>query len=108
MPKLGQEIETPGGSATVMSMHLLKELVTVRLADDNSEVTFSADELGLGSQRARSNVTHPPPPAVVQAEPMRPPAIVEVEDEESTAPVAVEGAPKRRRRRGKRRGTSSS
>ena len=108
MPKLGQEIETPGGSATVMSMHLLKELVTVRLADDNSEVTFSADELGLGSQRARSNVTQPPPPAAVQAEPMRPPAIVEVEDEESTAPVAIEGAPKRRRRRGKRRGTSSS
>lgn len=106
MPKLGQEIETPGGAATVMSLHLLKELVTVRLADDNSEVTFSADELGLGSQRARTNVAQPAAQPVVLSEPLRPPAIVE--DEEPSSPATPEGAPKRRRRRGKRRGAAAN
>ena len=35
MPKLGQEIETPGGMGQVISMQLLKELVTVRLEEEN-------------------------------------------------------------------------
>jgi cell fate regulator YaaT (PSP1 superfamily) len=57
MPKLGQAIETPGGAGLVVSMHLLKELVTVRLDDDSSEVTFRCDELGLGSARSNSTPT---------------------------------------------------
>ena len=37
MPKLGQEIETPAGVGQVISMQLLKELVTVRLEDEHAE-----------------------------------------------------------------------
>jgi hypothetical protein len=108
LPKLGQEIETPGGAATVMSLHLLKELVTVRLVDDNSEVTFSAEELGLGSHRAKGSAGQPAPQAAVVIEPIKPPATVDVEDEEPSPPIALEAAPKRRRRRGKRRAASAS
>jgi cell fate regulator YaaT (PSP1 superfamily) len=49
MPKLGQTIETPNGTGQVISMQLLKELVTVRLQDD-TEATFRSDELGLDSR----------------------------------------------------------
>lgn len=109
MPKLGQEIETPGGTATVMSLHLLKELVTVRLADDNSEVTFNADELGLGTQRARNTAAQPAPLVAAVVEPERPPTIVDVEVEDVSAPALTpDGPPKRRRRRGKRRGGTAS
>lgn len=108
MPKLGQEIETPGGTATVMSLHLLKELVTVRLADDNSEVTFRAEELGLGSNRARGSTGQPEPSTLVGTEPVNPAAMVDLLVDEPVPAGAPEGAPKRRRRRGKRRGASAS
>jgi cell fate regulator YaaT (PSP1 superfamily) len=49
MPKLGQTIETPDGSGQVVSMQLLRELVTVRLDDKHAEVTYRCEELGLGS-----------------------------------------------------------
>src|SRR5215216_2718074 len=52
MPRLGQAIETPGGMGQVVSMQLLKELVTVRLEADDVEVTFRCNELGLGSTRS--------------------------------------------------------
>src|SRR5215208_3147949 len=55
MPKLGQAIETPGGVGQVVSMQLLKELVTVRLQEENVEATFRCDELGLGAIRPREN-----------------------------------------------------
>lgn len=109
MPKLGQEIETPGGPATVMSLHLLKELVTVRLADDNSEVIFNADELGLGTQRARNTAAQPAPLMAAVVEPAMPQAIMEVEEDDVSAPALTpDGPPKRRRRRGKRRGGTAS
>ncbi len=56
MPKLGQAIETPGGIGQVVSMQLLKELVTVRLEEDNVEATFRSDELGLADARPRVSV----------------------------------------------------
>ena len=55
MPRLGQQIETPGGSGMVISMQVLKELVTVRLDEDQATVTFSAADLGLGSGQARAS-----------------------------------------------------
>ena len=54
MPRLGQQIETPGGTGMVISMQVLKELVTVRLDADQSTVTFPAADLGLGSDQARA------------------------------------------------------
>ncbi len=55
MPKLGQTIETPGGMGQVVSMQLLKELVTVRLEDESVEATFRCDELGLGGGRNQAS-----------------------------------------------------
>ncbi len=48
MPKLAQQIETPLGSGTVVSLQLLKGLVTVLLAAENQEHTFASSELGFG------------------------------------------------------------
>jgi cell fate regulator YaaT (PSP1 superfamily) len=48
MPKLGQKIETPRGTGTVVSLQLLKGLVTVLVDADNTEETFPARELGFG------------------------------------------------------------
>ncbi len=48
MPKLAQQIETPLGSGTVVSLQLLKGLVTVLLAAENQEHTFASLELGFG------------------------------------------------------------
>jgi hypothetical protein len=48
MPKLGQKIETPRGTGTVVSLQLLKGLVTVLVDVDNTEETFPARELGFG------------------------------------------------------------
>ena len=56
MPKLGQAIETPGGIGQVVSMQLLKELVTVRLEEENVEATFRCNELGLVTARPRDSV----------------------------------------------------
>ncbi len=48
MPKLGQKTETPLGPGTVVSLQLLKGLVTVLLEAENHEQTFPARELGFG------------------------------------------------------------
>ncbi|TXG87661.1 MAG: hypothetical protein E6R14_00895 [Thermomicrobiales bacterium] len=48
MPKLGQKTETPLGMGTVVSLQLLKGLVTVLIENDNQEQTFPARELGFG------------------------------------------------------------
>ncbi len=103
MPKLGQAIETPGGPGQVVSMHLLKELVTVRLEQDNMEVTFRSEELDLGAARppaTPSPVTAPVPLAMVEEQ--EPSPAVSAETEESGAGPAR----RRRRRRGSRRGSA--
>jgi cell fate regulator YaaT (PSP1 superfamily) len=103
MPKLGQAIETPGGMGQVISMQLLKELVTVRLDQEEVEVTFRCDELGLAGTARQSNVTQEVAiPAVVSPEEevadLTPPAL----DEELVPATAR----RRRRRRGRRPGTT--
>jgi cell fate regulator YaaT (PSP1 superfamily) len=105
MPKLGQSIETPGGTGRVISMHLLKEIVTVRLDDDNAEATFRCDELDLGTQQA--------PSIAAQAEADRDRAAVEATAPLDAAPNATESGSgslgrRRRRRRAGRRGGSSA
>jgi hypothetical protein len=50
LPRLGQTIETPQGPGLVVSLQVLKELVTVRLAGagGNQEMVFSSSDLGFG------------------------------------------------------------
>jgi cell fate regulator YaaT (PSP1 superfamily) len=106
MPKLGQAIDTPGGSGLVVSMHLLKEMVTVRLEEDNSEVTFRCDELGLGSARASATATLSAPPVEV-------PSISREQHvlETIVPPIPQDTEPRtgrrRRRRRSGKRGSAS-
>jgi cell fate regulator YaaT (PSP1 superfamily) len=103
MPKLGQAIETPGGMGQVVSMQLLKELVTVRLDEENVEATFRCDELGLGAARPRDSVIPdaPTPTPVTSADDV-------VDLVASTAEVGPAAAPVRRRRRrsGRRPGSA--
>lgn len=105
MPKLGQPIETPGGTGLVVSMHLLKELVTVRL-DDNAEVTFRCDELGLGSPRAGADNRGAPQSGEAETggREQRPATA----EDAATGEGEPSGPKRRRRRRGGRRGGAPS
>lgn len=58
MPRLGQQVETPQGPGMVISLQILRELVTVRLAETGADVVFPAAELGFG-QRERVEVAVP-------------------------------------------------
>ncbi len=49
LPRLGQTIETPAGPGMVVSLQVLKELVTVRLVDEPQEIIFTSADLGLGA-----------------------------------------------------------
>lgn len=103
MPRLGQPIDTPGGAGTVISMHLLKELVTVRL-EDSTEVTFHSEELGLGAAApAASQPAQSPPARSFQPEPGRDSEVQAGENPSQDMPSS-----RRRRRRGRRRGGSDS
>jgi hypothetical protein len=99
MPKLGQAIETPGGLGQVISMQLLKELVTVRLDEQEVEVTFRCDELGL------AGASHQPTDIVEEVKPGLVPAEEEIGDlvaAEVDEEVASAEGRRRRRRRGRR------
>jgi cell fate regulator YaaT (PSP1 superfamily) len=107
LPRLGQAIETPGGSGVVISLHLLKELVTVRLDDEAGEATFRSDELGLQAPPA-AVPAHRPEPAMVAEQPV---LLTEAEVLEAIVPAPVEEpvpAKRRRRRRGSKRGSGGN
>ncbi|MBA3336045.1 MAG: hypothetical protein H0T49_00610 [Chloroflexia bacterium] len=48
LPRLGQNVETPSGAGMVISLQVLRELVTVRLAADNTEIILKAADMGFG------------------------------------------------------------
>ena len=98
MPKLGQTIETPGGMGQVVSMQLLKQLVTVHLEQDNVEAKFRSDELGIAGARRETSTTleAAEPIRVVPGEDVADPIAPDVE------PVAAAGRRRRRRRSGRR------
>jgi cell fate regulator YaaT (PSP1 superfamily) len=104
MPKLGQAIETPAGVGQVVSMQLLKQLVTVRLDEENVEAIFRCEELGLG--RAR------PPESVSPEAAASPPVTSEehianvVVPAPENEPGAMAGRRRRRRRSGRRPGSA--
>jgi cell fate regulator YaaT (PSP1 superfamily) len=62
MPRLGQTVETPAGPGMVVSMQILKETITVRLAADNSEAVFTSVDLGF--RKAEPTAPVPPPEPV--------------------------------------------
>ena len=107
MPRLGQPIETPAGPGMVVSMQILKEVVTVRLAADNTDETFTSVELGFRKPEPVVQQIQPPaaPPEII------PPVIAAEADPdddpaESLGPTETEGAEpsgRRRRRRGRSR-----
>ena len=106
MPKLGQTIETPGGVGQVVSMQLLKELVTVRLEPDNIEATFRCDELGLGSARVLVKAVEAEPMPTLATEP----ELSQPVHSEPDGSPGIEDSPtvpsrRRRRRRSGRRGS---
>ncbi|MGH2533785.1 MAG: hypothetical protein ACRDJW_15950 [Thermomicrobiales bacterium] len=47
MPRLGQRVETPRGPGVVVSLQILKELVTVRLENDDRLHVFASAEVGF-------------------------------------------------------------
>lgn len=50
MPRLGQPVETQAGPGLVVAMQLMRELVTVRLDADNTELVLSPSDLGMGGE----------------------------------------------------------
>lgn len=104
MPKLGQIVETPVGEGMVMSMQILRELVTIKFNSEMPDQTFSLAELGMRP------VDAPP------ARPARQTELVEEHREPREQPVANDsetpldptaGGQRRRRRRGRGRGRPS-
>jgi cell fate regulator YaaT (PSP1 superfamily) len=107
MPRLGQTIETPQGPGLVVSMQVLKELVTVRLAADNSDAVFTSVDLGFRKPEPVAIETAAEPPKVDDG-----PAPVASADGDQDGGKAPEAAPdgtapirtgggRRRRRRGR-------
>jgi hypothetical protein len=78
LPRLGQTIETPQGPGLVVSLQVLKELVTVRLggAGGNQEMVFSSADLGFG--RSPEPAKAPVPVEQPVAEPLK--SIAAVDD----------------------------
>ena len=114
MPKLGQKIETPLGAGTVVSLQLLKGLVTILPDGENQEQTFPARELGFGDAPVAPIRIEKRPKEIVQET-----VEVDIVEVEAVAPAAEPGESeiadekqstsrggKRRRRRRNRGGQS--
>ena len=121
MPRLGQPLETDHGSGIVISMHLLRELVTLRMDHDGTEVTLPLAELGPIPQAPAPpqrplQPRQPQPPQLTRQSPVQVEAVVvEIEESEVAEPeaetaadTASEDAPKPARRRRRRRGGGGS
>ncbi|MDQ2682712.1 MAG: stage 0 sporulation family protein [Chloroflexota bacterium] len=59
LPKLGQMVETASGTGTVISLQVLRELVTVRFGGDTPDQTFTAAELGLQHRAEKPRAERP-------------------------------------------------
>jgi cell fate regulator YaaT (PSP1 superfamily) len=102
LPRLGQRITTPDGEGVVVSLQVLKELVTVRYTDPYRDETYPAAEL-LAARRRR---TEPAPEMVPAAADV--PAVQSAEHAIETGAEPDEKPRRRRRRRGRRTGGESS
>lgn len=107
MPKLGQQVQTARGEGTVISLQILKDLVTVRLTDEAADVQFTAAELGFeapGMKRPKI-VTVTESQEAAPAAPIVEASVAQVtegdapEGEPTTEAATRSGGRKRRRRR---------
>ena len=117
LPRLGQSIATPAGPGMVISLQVIKELVTVRLDADNTTAVIPAADLVMAPGPAVVAAAAPviPEKAAVVVESMAgvadaapPPATqAAVEDgapvDVAPADAEAAGEPRRRRRRGRGR-----
>ncbi len=106
MPRLGQTIATPDGDGVVVSMQILKELITVRLEADKSDRVFSKNDLGIGSGAGDVVPASPERSVAVRATIERPATSdlldgvgTVIEEPAADAGVAEHGGVGRRRRR---------
>jgi cell fate regulator YaaT (PSP1 superfamily) len=97
LPKLGQPVETPAGTGMVISLQVLKELVTVRFEGDTQDQVFTAAELGF-EHRAEKPRQERQPRQESKAGPRQPESSIQPDDEKPS------GSSRRRRRRGRNRG----
>jgi cell fate regulator YaaT (PSP1 superfamily) len=97
LPRLGQRIRTPEGEGMVVSLQVLKEMVTVRYTNPHREVTYPAADLLSPGKRPETPRAAAPNPEEVE------PAGVA---ERSPVPSEERGddQPRRRRRRRRRSG----
>jgi cell fate regulator YaaT (PSP1 superfamily) len=106
MPRLGQMVETPAGPGMVVSMQVLKETITVRLAADNTDAVFTSVDLGFRKPEPVAAVAPPDPPV---ESPIFPPEDEIGEEQEIALAQTTEGsAPSSSGRRRRRRGRSRS
>jgi cell fate regulator YaaT (PSP1 superfamily) len=115
MPRLGQPVETQAGPGVVVAMQLLRELVTVRLDDNGTELVLGPDEIGkMGDAPPRQPA--PPRPvedqrpqaavAPVDAAPVEDAPVSPAETAADGAPEGAADAPRKSRRRRRRRSGS--
>lgn len=104
MPKLAQPVDTPLGPGVVMSLQILKELVSVRLDMDGTVVAMAAVDLGYGSRKVielqqpvRERAEQPPAPDRVEVLPSERPSVPVAAVDSATPSYDRK---RRRRRRG--------
>ncbi|HKG25086.1 MAG TPA: regulatory iron-sulfur-containing complex subunit RicT [Thermomicrobiales bacterium] len=108
MPRLGQTVETPAGPGMVVSMQVLKETITVRLAADNTDVVFTSVDLGFRNPEPVTAVAVAPPAPPVESPILTPVDESGEEDEAVPAQATADPAPTSGGRRRRRRGRSRS
>jgi cell fate regulator YaaT (PSP1 superfamily) len=101
LPKIGQMLSTPAGEAKLIGVHVLKQTVSLRMADTLTVVEMSMEELrgqyGTAVRPAelvKEEIAPQPPEA--------PPAETRPREETAAADNAEGRPPRRRRRRGGR------
>ena len=105
LPRLGQAIQSPAGDSIVVSVQVLKELVTVRLMENNTEVVFASAELGFGNgsvDRPAPRLSEMAEVVAVAAEVTSPGEATEATENTPMETNAVAATGRRHRRRGRR------
>jgi cell fate regulator YaaT (PSP1 superfamily) len=106
MPRLGQTVETPAGPGMVVSMQVLKETITVRLAADNSEAVFTSADLGFRKPEPVAQAA--PVPEVVERVTLAVDHVADAEPDENVVGLSADQDLRPGGRRRRRRGRSGS
>jgi cell fate regulator YaaT (PSP1 superfamily) len=103
LPRLGQMVETPSGPGMVVSLQVIKELITVRLSADNVDVVFSSVDLGFRKPEPPPpvSVTQPADAVQIASPSMREEQVTEVVERPAADQQQRSAGGRRRRRRGR-------